>query len=46
MSASSNNATVNASIIAYSVNVSGSNFAINWQGDTSGAPRFRVELQS
>ena len=46
MSASSNNATVNGSIIAYSVNVSGSNFEINWQDDTSGAPRFKVELQS
>ena len=46
MSASSNNATVNGSIIGYSVNVSGSNFEINWQDDTSGEPRFIVELQS
>lgn len=46
MSSSSTNATVNGSIIGYSVNISGSNFEINWQDDTSGAPRFIVELQS
>jgi Putative Flp pilus-assembly TadE/G-like len=46
MSSSSTNATVNGSIIGYSVNISGSDFEINWQDDTSGAPRFIVELQS
>jgi hypothetical protein len=46
MSSSSTNATVNGSIIGYSVNISGSDFEINWQDDTSGAPRFKVELQS
>jgi hypothetical protein len=46
MSASSTDATVNGSIIGYSVNISGSNFQINWQDDDTGAPRFRVELQS
>ena len=45
MSASSNVA-VFGSIIAHSVDVSGSNFEINWQDDGSGAPRFIVELQS
>ena len=45
MSASSN-VSVFGSIIAHSVDVSGSNFEINWQDDTSGAPRFIVELQS
>ena len=43
---SSSNVSVFGSIIAYSVDVSGSNFEINWQDDTSGAPRFIVELQS
>lgn len=46
MSASSTDATINGSIIAHSVNISGSNFQINWQDDTSGAPRFKVELES
>ena len=46
MSASSTDATINGSIIAHSVSISGSNFQINWQDDTSGAPRFKVELQS
>jgi hypothetical protein len=46
MSSSSSDATVNGSVIAYSVDISGSNFEINWQDDTSGAPRFIVELQS
>jgi hypothetical protein len=46
MSSSSTDATINGSIIAFSVNISGSNFQINWQDDTSGAPRFKVELQS
>jgi hypothetical protein len=46
MSASSTDATINGSIIAYSVSISGSNFQINWQDDTSGAPRFKVELES
>jgi len=46
MSASSTDATVNGSIIGHSVNISGSNFQINWQDDDTGAPRFRVELQS
>jgi hypothetical protein len=46
MSSSSTDATINGSIIAYSVNISGSNFQINWQDDTSGAPRFKVELES
>lgn len=45
MSASSTDATVNGSIIGYSVNISGSDFQINWVDDTSGAPRFKVELQ-
>jgi hypothetical protein len=44
MSASSSNATVNGSIIANTVSVSGSNFEINWQDDGGGAPRFVVEL--
>jgi len=46
MSASSTDATINGSIIGYSVDISGSNFEINWQDDDTGAPRFRVELQS
>jgi len=46
MSSSSSNATVNGSIIGYSVNISGSDFAINWVDDPTGAPRFKVELQS
>jgi hypothetical protein len=46
MSASSSDATINGSIIGHSVNISGSNFQINWQDDDTGAPRFRVELQS
>jgi hypothetical protein len=46
MSASSSDATVNGSIIGYSVNISGSDFTINWVDDPSGAPRFKVELQS
>lgn len=46
MSASSTQATVNGSIIAYSVNISGSDFKINWVDDPGGAPRFRVELES
>lgn len=45
MSASSNVA-VFGSIIGYTVDVSGSDFSINWQDDTSGAPRFTVELQA
>jgi len=45
MSSSSSNATVNGSVIAYAVNISGSDFEINWQDDSSGAPRFIVELQ-
>ena len=45
MSASSSSATVNGSIIGYTVNISGSNFQINWQDDTSARPRFVVELQ-
>ena len=43
---SSSNVSVFGSIIAHSVDVSGSDFSINWQDDTSGAPRFMVELQS
>ena len=43
---SSSNVSVFGSIIAHSVDVSGSDFAINWQDDTSGTPRFIVELQS
>jgi hypothetical protein len=46
MSASSSDATVNGSIIGHSVNISGSDFQINWQDDSSGSPRFKVELQS
>ncbi|MGH8952969.1 MAG: pilus assembly protein TadG-related protein [Acidimicrobiia bacterium] len=46
MSSSSTNATVNGSIIGYSVNIAGSDFAINWVDDPTGAPRFKVELQS
>ena len=46
MSASSTNANINGSIIAYSVSISGSDFSINWVDDTSGAPRFKVELQT
>ena len=46
MSASSTDATVNGSIIAYSVNISGSNFEINWVDAPGGSPRFKVELQS
>ncbi|MGH8913391.1 MAG: DUF7305 domain-containing protein, partial [Acidimicrobiia bacterium] len=46
MSSSSTDATINGSIIAYSVSISGSNFEINWQDDTTAAPRFKVELQS
>jgi hypothetical protein len=46
MSASSTDATINGSIISYSVNISGSNFEINWVDDSSGSPRFKVELQS
>jgi len=46
MSASSTDATVNGSIIGYSVNISGSDFTINWVDDPTGAPRFKVELQS
>lgn len=46
MSASSTDASVNGSIIGYSVNISGSDFEINWVDDPSGAPRFKVELQS
>jgi hypothetical protein len=45
MSASSNVA-VFGSIIGYTVDVSGSDFSINWQDDTSGAPRFTVELRA
>jgi hypothetical protein len=43
---SSSNVAVFGSIIAYTVDVSGSDFSINWQDDTTGAPRFIVELQS
>jgi hypothetical protein len=46
MSSSSTNATVNGSIIGYSVNISGSDFEINWVDDPTGQPRFRVELQA
>jgi len=46
MSASSTDATVNGSIIGYSVNISGSDFRINWVDDPTGAPRFKVELES
>lgn len=44
MSASSSDATVNGSIIANTVSVSGSNFEINWQDDPGGERRFIVEL--
>jgi hypothetical protein len=43
---SSSNVAVLGSIIAYTVDISGSNFSINWQDDTSGAPRFAVELKA
>jgi hypothetical protein len=43
---SSSNVSLFGSIIAYTVDVSGSNFSISWQDDTSGAPRFTVELQA
>ena len=46
MSASSTDATINGSIIGYSVNISGSDFRINWVDDPTGAPRFKVELQT
>lgn len=46
MSSSSTAATINGSIIGYSVNISGSDFKINWVDDPSGAPRFKVELES
>jgi hypothetical protein len=46
MSASSTDATINGSIIAYSVTISGSNFEINWVDAPGGSPRFKVELQS
>lgn len=44
MAASSSDATINGSIIAATVNISGSNFQISWQDDPSGEPRFTVEL--
>ena len=43
---SSSNVAVLGSIIAYTVEVSGSDFSINWVDDTSGVPRFIVELQA
>jgi Putative Flp pilus-assembly TadE/G-like len=43
---SSSNVAVFGSIIAYTVNVSGSDFSINWQNDSGGTPRFTVEMQS
>lgn len=42
----SSNVAVLGSIIGHSVSISGSDFRINWQDDTSGAPRFTVELQA
>jgi hypothetical protein len=43
---SSSNVAVLGSIIAYTVDISGSDFNITWQNDTSGAPRFTVELKA
>jgi hypothetical protein len=44
--ASSSNVAVLGSIIAHSVEVSGSDFAITWQDDPGGVPRFTVELEA
>jgi hypothetical protein len=43
---SSSNVAVLGSIIAYTVDISGSDFNISWQNDTAGAPRFAVELKA
>lgn len=42
---SSANTSVHGSIIAYTVDVSGSDFSITWQDDPNADPRFIVELQ-
>ena len=44
MSFASASAVVNGSIIAYTVDISGSNFVINWIDNPSATPRFTVEL--
>lgn len=41
---SSSNVSFDGSIIAHTVSVSGSNFALTWQDDPGGEPRFTVEL--